>query len=78
MTGWPLIQIRWCLVCCIWFIIDFLHMFVMLADVKMRSGLDHFFHLALLRGFSSLTWWMSVRSHEAANCLTAFCCRRVL
>ena len=42
---------------------DFLHMFAMLSDAKMRSGLKHFFHLALLNDFGSLASWMSVKSH---------------
>ena len=51
--------------------IDFLHMFVMLPDAKMRSGLYPFFHLALLKDFGSLASWISVRSHESVHCSTA-------
>ena len=50
--------------------IDFLHMFAMLPDAKMRSGLWPFFHLAMLKDFCSLASWMSVRSHDSAQC----CC----
>ena len=50
--------------------IDFLHMFAMLPDKKMRSGFQPFFHLALLKDFGSLASWMNVRSHESAHCST--------
>ena len=50
---------------------DFLHMFAMLSDAKMRSGLLPFFHLALLNDFGSLASCMSVKSHESAHCSTA-------
>ena len=64
MTGWALTQIGKC-----WIgpMIDFLHIFAMLPDTKMRYG----FHLALLKDFGSLASWMSVRSHEFAPCPTA-------
>ena len=34
---------------------DFLHMLAMLSDTKMRSGLYHIFHLALLNDLDSFT-----------------------
>ena len=70
MTGWALTQIGRCWVCGIGSMID-LHLFAMLPDAKMRSGLLPFFHLAILKDFSSLASWMSVRSHESAHCSTA-------
>ena len=51
--------------------LDFIHMFAMLPDAKMRSGLQPFFHLEMLKDIGSLTSWMSVRSHESAHCSTA-------
>ena len=54
MTGWALTQIGRCWVCVIGSMIDFLHMFAMVPDAKMRSGLLPFFHLALLKDFGSL------------------------
>ena len=39
MTGWALTQIGRCWVCGIRSMIDFLHMFAMLPDAKMRAGL---------------------------------------
>ena len=50
---------------------DFLYIFVMLSDAKMRSVLKPFFHLALWDDFGSLASWMSVKSHESAYCSTA-------
>ena len=50
---------------------DILHMFAMLSDANMKYALYPFPHLALLNDTGNLALWMSVKSHESAQCSTA-------
>ena len=51
---------------------DFSHISEMFEDTKMRSGLYHFFHIALLKDFGSFALWMRDNQFESAHYSTAF------
>ena len=50
---------------------DFSHIFEMLDDANMRSGLYPFFHIALLNDFDSFALCMSDRLFDSAHRFTA-------
>ena len=50
---------------------DFSHIFEMFDDANMRSGLYHFFHIALLKDFGSFALCMSDRLLDSAHSSTA-------
>ena len=50
---------------------DFSHIFEMLDDANMRSGLNPLFHIALLNDFGSFALCMSDRLFDSAHMYTA-------
>ena len=50
---------------------DFSHIFLMLNDINMRSGLSHFFYIALLNDLGSVALCMSDRLFDSAHSSTA-------
>ena len=66
-----LTQIGRCCVCGIGSKTDFSHIFEMLDDANMRSGLIPFFHITLLNDFGSFALCMSDRLFDSAHMYTA-------
>ena len=50
---------------------DFPYMLAMPSDIKKRSEVLPYFHLAMLNDLDSFALWNNVRLYESANCSTA-------